>query len=157
MNRLGGCRVVTQLAEASLRHERYLNSLSVGCQDQRSGDPVNVVALRQCEADLCSGNLPGSALAPQLADDLDRHHSGGIPDVTARQQATVGVARHGPAEAGVPFPDVVGCLAKLAEAKLFEITEECDRKAVVEVRHVDVVASDPSLSKGVVTGASNRG
>src|SRR6478735_4091650 len=76
-------------------------SLSVRAHDHDTGDVVHPEALREGNADLGVGHLARTALAAQLADDLDRGQTARLAAVAVGEQAAVGVDREGTAESGV--------------------------------------------------------
>src|SRR5215203_1789912 len=113
---------------------------SVDAHDERARHAVDGPSLLQRHADAGIGDLTRTALAAELADDLDGVHARRITRVAVGEQTAVGVHRHLAAEAHMAFLDVVGALAELAEAHLLEVADRGDAEAVVDAGDVDVVA-----------------
>src|SRR3954452_1767316 len=137
--RYGVGAMVTSGIEVSSRKKVSQNGRSVGGQDEGAGVPVHRCALGEAKADLGVGHLPRTAFPAELAGHLDGVHAVRHPVVAVGEEATVGVARHGAAELGVTFTEVLAAFADLAEAELLQVAEHRDGEAVVEPGDVDVV------------------
>ena len=93
-------------------------------------------------------DLPGSALAAQLAHRLDEQQDAELPGMAVRQAASGRVERHRPSRREGAGGGEHARLARRGEPERLEREQHRDGERVVDLRHVDVRRREPGAREG---------